>query len=131
MRFGWKVLIPVGLGWIVLWGAGMVLLPHFNYSHRAGFTWLAPAHRAHPGVARLLVGHRVPSARSALKAAEGAARRSRTQDFDAVRGRLPRPADAGPEAPRSPRAGRTVDATEVEATDADIRDRRHHEGGSG
>jgi NADH-quinone oxidoreductase subunit H len=117
MRFGWKVLIPVGLGWIVLWGSGMVLLPHFNRSTEL-FEWLSP-------VIAIILAWLVFSTRNEIKrekleaaeaeklaAAEGAA-------FDAFAGGYPVPPMPGQKLPASPRARRTVDALALDAPTPD------------
>ena len=103
MRFGWKVLIPVGLGWIVLWSAGMVLLPHFNYS-TSRFTWLAPAIAL---ILAWLVFSSVIEYRreKRLAAAAALSEELEDQDFDAFAGGYPVPPLPGQKLPRSPRVG--------------------------
>ncbi len=111
MRFGWKVLIPVGLGWIVLWSAGMVLLPHFNYSTDR-FTWLAPAIGLI--VAWLVFSSVIEYRREKkFKAAEALRQELEGQEFDAFATGFPVPPLPGQKLPRSPRASRTVDAASM------------------
>lgn len=118
MRFGWKVLIPVGLGWIVLWSAGMVLLPHFRYS-TSRFTWLAPAIAL---ILAWLVFSSVIEYRREKRAKEAGALREELedQDFDAFAGGYPVPPLPGQKLPRSPRAGRTVDLSTVKRPTPDV-----------
>jgi NADH-quinone oxidoreductase subunit H len=118
MRFGWKVLIPVGLGWIVLWSAGMVLLPHFHYS-TSRFTWLAPAIAL---ILAWLVFSSVIEYRREKreKAAEALREELGDQDFDAFAGGYPVPPMPGQRLPRSPRASRTVDASTVKQPTPDV-----------
>ena len=114
MRFGWKVLIPVGLGWIVLWGSGMVLLPYFNRSTDL-YEWLAPVIAL---ILSWLVFSIVIDIRRERqeKTAEQARIAAEDQDFDAFAAGYPVPPMPGQKLPRSPRAGRTVDATTIDTT---------------
>jgi len=114
MRFGWKVLIPVGLGWIVLWGSGMVLLPYFNRSTEL-FQWLSPVIAL---ILSWLVFSTVVESRrdKREKAAEQAKLALADQEFDAFAAGYPVPPLPGQKLPRSPRAGLTVDATTIDAT---------------
>jgi NADH-quinone oxidoreductase subunit H len=118
MRFGWKVLIPVGLGWIVLWSAGMVLLPHFSYS-TSRFTWLAPAIAL---ILAWLVFSSVIEYRREKRAMAAVALREELEDqeFDAFAGGYPVPPLPGQKLPRSPRAGRTVEAATMHVPTPDI-----------
>ncbi len=118
MRFGWKVLIPVGLGWIVLWSAGMVLLPHFNFS-TSRFTWLAPAIAL---ILAWLVFSSVIEYRrdKRAKAAEALLEVLEDQEFDAFAGGYPVPPLPGQKLPRSPRAGTTVDVSTVKQPTPDV-----------
>ncbi len=108
MRFGWKVLIPAGLGWIVLWGAGMVLLPEFNRT-TSSFVIFAPI------IALLLAwvvfswvadSKRLQREQAAAKRLE----KSESGQFDAFAGGYPVPPLPGQHLPPSPRRGHTVDA---------------------
>ena len=123
MRFGWKVLIPVGLGWIVLWSAGMVLLPHFNYS-TSRFTWLAPAIAL---ILAWLVFSSVIEYRREKRATEAEALREELEDqeFDAFAGGYPVPPLPGQKLPRSPRAGRTVEAATMHVPTPDTAKEQH------
>ncbi|HZJ40119.1 MAG TPA: NADH-quinone oxidoreductase subunit H, partial [Demequina sp.] len=110
MRVGWKVLIPVGLGWVVLVGAGMVLLPEFN-RNTSYFVIFAP-------IIALLLAWVVFSLvidSNKLKreqAEEERRERLESEDFDAFAGGYPVPPLPGQTLPRSPRSGRTVDAVQ-------------------
>jgi len=117
MRFGWKVLIPVGLGWIVLWSAGMVLLPHFNYSTNR-FTWLAPAIALI--LAWLVFSSVIEYGRDKrLKAAEALREELENKEFDPFEAGYPVPPLPGQRLPRSPRSGRTVEAEAVKVPTPD------------
>ncbi|MCB2411797.1 NADH-quinone oxidoreductase subunit NuoH [Demequina sp. TTPB684] len=108
MRFGWKVLIPVALSWVVLSGVGMVLLPHFN-RNTSYFVMFAPI------IALLLawvVFSLVADSKAMKREEQEAARREKfeTDEFDAFAGGYPVPPLPGQKLPPSPRSGRTVDA---------------------
>lgn len=108
MRFGWKVLIPVGLGWVVLMGAGMVLLPEFNRNTNY-FVIFAPI------IAILLawVAFSLVADSKAAKREEAEQRRREkfeTDEFDAFAGGYPVPPLPGQTLPPSPRSGRTVES---------------------
>jgi len=107
MRFGWKVLIPVGLGWVVLMGAGMVLLPEFN-RNTSYFVIFAPI------IALLLAwvvfSFVIDSNRLKREQAEEERREKfESEDFDAFAGGYPVPPLPGQQLPPSPRSGRTVE----------------------
>lgn len=108
MRFGWKVLIPVGLGWVVLLGAGMVLLPEFNRNTNY-FVIFAPI------IAILLAWvafSLVADSKSIKREQEEQRRREKfeTEEFDAFAGGYPVPPLPGQSLPPSPRSGRTVES---------------------
>jgi len=108
MRFGWKVLIPVGLGWVVLMGAGMVLLPEFN-RNTSYFVIVAPI------IALLLawvVFSLVIDSKSLARKKAEAEHREKfdSEDFDAFAGGYPVPPLPGQQLPPSPRSGRTVES---------------------
>jgi NADH-quinone oxidoreductase subunit H len=100
MRFGWKILIPFGLGWTVLWAVGRVLyaedlLPKIqNVSIVAAVVlglafvvvilWPSKPKEEKPGRSRAL------------------------REIDPMAGGYPVPPKAGEKIPPSPRAGRTV-----------------------
>ena len=107
MKFGWKVLIPVGLGWVVLVGAGMVLLPEFNRDTSYFFAFA-------PIIAVLLawVVFSLVVDTKAVKREEAEAARLQkyeTEEFDPFAGGYPVPPLPGQKLPPSPRSGRTVD----------------------
>jgi NADH-quinone oxidoreductase subunit H len=110
MRFGWKVLIPVGLGWVVLSGAGMVLLPHFN-RNTSYFVIFAPIIA---GLLAWVVFSLVADSKALKRDEAEAQRRARfeTDEFDAFAGGYPVPPLPGQKLPPSPRSGRTVDAAQ-------------------
>jgi NADH-quinone oxidoreductase subunit H len=108
MRFGWKVLIPAALAWVVLLGAGMVLLPEFNRNTNY-FVIFAPV------IAVLLawvVFSSVIDSKTLKREAEEAERQEKfeSEAFDAFAGGYPVPPLPGQQLPPSPRSGRTVDA---------------------
>jgi NADH-quinone oxidoreductase subunit H len=110
MRFGWKVLIPVGLGWVVLMGAGMVLLPEFN-RNTSYFVIFAPI------IGLLLawvVFSLVIDSKSLARETAKTERREKleSEDFDAFAGGYPVPPLPGQQLPPSPRSGRTVEAVQ-------------------
>ena len=115
MRFGWKVLIPVGLGWVVLWGTGMVLLPEFNRSTGI-FVFVAPIIAA---VLAWAVFSMVIDAKRARQAAVDAEHLDALDsgEFDAFAAGYPVPPMPGQKLPPSPRSGRTVDATQEATSD--------------
>ena len=123
MRFGWKVLIPVGLGWIVLWSAGMVLLPHFGFVTNR-FEWLAPAIAL---ILAWLVFSSVIEVRreKRLKAADALRKELGDKDFDAFAAGYPVPPMPGQKLPRSPRAGRTVEAATMHVPTPDTAKEQH------
>ena len=109
MRFGWKVLIPVGLGWLALWGSAMVLLPHFGRSTDL-FVWVAPVIAAL--LAWLIFSTVADSNREKRERAAAAKEAARADtEFDAFAAGYPVPPLPGQKLPPSPRGVRTVDAT--------------------
>jgi len=100
MRFGWKVLIPFGLGWTVLWGVGRVLSVEGAIPKTRHFTTVAAVVM---GIALVLV-LLWPS-----KPKEEVGKRSRaSKEIDPLAGGFPVPPRAGEKIPPSPRAARTV-----------------------
>jgi len=101
MKLGWKILIPAGLAWVVLWGGALV-------ASDAGVL---------PGMRQVLIGVAVVLAVAALitglwpskdvpskpKAADGA-----LTEIDAFAGGFPVPPKPGEKLPPSRRAGHTV-----------------------
>jgi NADH-quinone oxidoreductase subunit H len=114
MRFGWKVLIPVGLGWIVLWGSGMVLLPHFNRSTDL-YQWVAPVIAL---ILSWLVFSTIADVKKEKRDKAEAERLAafENDDFDAFAGGYPVPPLPGQKLPPSPRAARTVEAATIDTT---------------
>ncbi len=109
MRFGWKVLIPVALGWVVLWGGAMTLLPAFNRG-TAVFVALAPVIAL---ILAWLVFSLVIDGKRAQRDLADAERDEALfeTEFDPFAGGFPVPPLPGQKLPPSPRARRTVDAT--------------------
>lgn len=121
MRFGWKVLIPVALGWVVLVGAGQVLFAEYDIVLRWGgtpmttvFMWLAPV------VAILILWYIL----SGLAESRRAKALEESQDddeaeapFDAFAAGYPVPPLPGQTLPPSPRVRRTVDASKEAPVD--------------
>lgn len=120
MRFGWKVLIPVGLAWVVFWGGGMVLLPAFGvgvenlgisldpFRVSLGFVWVAPV------IAAIVLWMTFSLIADAKRTARERVRRERAEaaaaNFDPYAGGYPVPPLPGQQPQASPRRGRTVDA---------------------
>ena len=108
IRFGWKVLIPSALCWLVLWSTALVLLPHFERSTTL-FIALAPA------IALILAWLVFSMVAESRQAARDQVKAERDQaalntPFDAFAGGYPVPPLPGQKLPPSPRARHTVDA---------------------
>ncbi|WP_084124701.1 NADH-quinone oxidoreductase subunit NuoH [Demequina sp. NBRC 110054] len=108
MKFGWKVLIPVGLGWLVFFAVGRQFMTEYNRDLNLfdAVAWL---------VAILLVyatwGFIKDSRTEKERKAEEAAGADETEEpFDAFAGGYPVPPMPGQTLPPSPRSGRTVEA---------------------
>ena len=110
MRFGWKVLIPVALAWVVFWGVGMVMLPEFG-RNTTYFTWFAPIIAVLVAwvVFSLVAESKAIKRQAALQAQSEAAE----QEFDAFKDGYPVPPLPGQSLPPSPRARRTYEAKEA------------------
>ncbi len=124
MKFGWKILIPIGLAWVAFYGIGTVLLDHFDRNVGL-FFWAAP-------VVFILLGWAVATfvqeGRDKAEAepqeprekiyrnADGklvrrvVKKRDDAPTFDAFAGGFPVPPIPGQQLPPSPRKGRTVEA---------------------
>ncbi len=101
MKLGWKILIPAGLVWVVLWGGGLV-------AYDAGIL---------PGMRQALIGIAIALALLALvvglwpskdvptKQAKGS---KAEREIDAFADGFPVPPKPGQKLPASPRSGRTV-----------------------
>lgn len=142
MKFGWKVLIPVGLAWVAFYGIGTVLLDHYNRNVTL-FFWAAP-------VVFILLGWAVLTfvQESRDKAEPEAAQeqqkvyrnadgklvrrvlksRPEEQSFDAFAHGYPVPPMPGQQLPPSPRKGRTVEAVKLPVETDD--DQSHTKEGS-
>jgi len=110
MRFGWKVLIPVGLGWVVLMGAKITKYEVFLLNSGSS---TMPA----PIIALLLawvVFSLVIDSKSLEREKAETERREKleSENFDAFAGGYPVPPLPGQQLPPSPRSGRTVDAVQ-------------------
>jgi NADH-quinone oxidoreductase subunit H len=105
MKFGWKVLIPAGLGWVVFFAVGRQIMDSFNRDLQV-FDGVA-------GFVALLITWAVWSYVKDLKKSEeeidGGA--SEPEVLDAFAGGYPVPPMPHQVLPPSPRLGRTVDAT--------------------
>lgn len=110
IRFGWKVLIPTALAWLVMWGSALVLLPHYGRSTKL-FIAVAPIIAV---ILAWLVFSLVAEARQLKREEEREEREREIADepFDAFAGGYPVPPLPGQKLPPSPRARRrTVDAS--------------------
>lgn len=110
IRFGWKVLIPTALAWLVLWGSALVFLPHFGRSTKL-FIAVAPIIAV---ILAWLIFSLVAESRQLRRDAEREEREQAITDepFDAFAGGYPVPPLPGQKLPPSPRARRrTVDAS--------------------
>jgi len=144
MKLGWKVLIPVGLGWVAFYGIGTVVLSHMGMDLTAfsfslspfkisiGFQWVAPL--VYLIVLWFVLSWRAEGAKEAPQAADEVVERVRRADgtvvkrvrraaaapaeFDAFADGYPVPPLPGQTLPPSPRKGRTVDAVKTPAADA-------------
>jgi len=101
MRLGWKILIPFGLSWVVLWGIGRVLYVE---------EWLPKMRQVMiPTVIVLGVAFIVillwPTKPEQEKPAK-----ARVKEIDAHAGGFPVPPRPGEKLPPSPRASRTVES---------------------
>jgi len=100
MKLGWKVLIPAGLVWVVLWGGSLT-------AYDAGKM---------PGMRQVLIGVAVAFGIAALVAGfwpgqDAHAKKKRATgptEIDAFAGGFPVPPKPGETLPPSPRSGRTV-----------------------
>jgi NADH-quinone oxidoreductase subunit H len=106
MRLGWKVLIPVGLGWVVLFGTARLLtvndwLPDWMPDLRTGARIAAVIMVI--GIIVVLLWPRKPEE-------DKGGRKPRLTEIDAHAGGFPVPPRPGEKLPPSPRSGRTVDA---------------------
>ncbi|MFO7243490.1 MAG: NADH-quinone oxidoreductase subunit NuoH [Actinomycetes bacterium] len=145
MKFGWKLLIPIGLAWVAFFGIGLTVLRNagisvdqFNVSlspfrFQIGFLWVAPIifiivlwfvlswiadSRAAKAAAQTEVKEEVETVRTADGKLVKRVRRAapRAQEFDAFAGGYPVPPLPGQELPPSPRKGRTVEGTQATTT---------------
>jgi NADH-quinone oxidoreductase subunit H len=101
MKLGWKILIPSGLAWVVLWGGTLV-------ASDAGVL---------PGMRQVLIGVAVVLGVAAVVVgfwpakdvpAEPAKGRGNKNEIDAFAGGFPVPPKPGQQLPPSPRSGHTV-----------------------
>jgi len=108
MKFGWKVLIPAGLGWVVCVAIVQGVRQFTSIDLRSILVALAVAVLVAVGVSFL-----VPERKPATKAARRAGPRS---PFDAFAGGYPVPPMPGQHLPPSPRRNRVAAAAPVGAT---------------
>ncbi len=144
MKFGWKILIPVGLGWVAFYGIGVVLLTHFGmdltgfqfslspFKIAIGFQWVAPV--IYLVILWFVFSWWSETQKEKEKAATAAdakpelvrkadgtvvkrVRRTpqKQADFDAFADGFPVPPLPGQSLPPSPRRGRTVEAVKASA----------------
>lgn len=104
MRFGWKVMIPVGLGWLVFFSVGRAAFASWGrdlnvYDAVAGLVGI------------LLTISVISFIRDAQESRAAAEPEPEPEEFDAFAGGYPVPPLPGQSLPPSPRLGRTVDAT--------------------
>ncbi|WP_062303127.1 NADH-quinone oxidoreductase subunit NuoH [Demequina subtropica] len=104
MKFGWKVLIPVGLGWVVFFAVGRAAFDHYNRDLNV--------YDAVAGLIAILLVVAVWSfvSDAQAKAEEGADEDAEPEVLDAFAGGYPVPPMPHQVLPPSPRSGRTVDA---------------------
>jgi NADH-quinone oxidoreductase subunit H len=100
MRFGWKILIPIGIGWIALWGAGRVLNEKDLLPNVQNVTIPAAIVMGLSLVVVLLWP-------SKPKDDVGVSARGK-KEIDPMAGGFPVPPKPGEKLPPSPRSGRTV-----------------------
>ncbi len=100
MRFGWKVLIPVGIGWTVLWGTARVLYNEDLYPKIQHLSTIAASVMGAALVLVLLW----PSKPKEEKVAASRA----SKEIDPMAGGFPVPPRRGEKVPPSPRSARTV-----------------------
>ena len=110
MSFGWKVLIPVSLVWVILIGGARAFQLEYD---------LSPWHLILAGVVVIVIGivvqWLVESRRQqAEESAQRVARRRLEEDFDPYAGGHPVPPMPGQEFEFTPRAGRTVQESKDE-----------------
>ncbi|MBN2177304.1 MAG: NADH-quinone oxidoreductase subunit NuoH [Demequinaceae bacterium] len=101
MRLGWKLLIPIGLGWVVLWGVARVLYVK---------DWLPSVKQVTVPAAIVLGLATVVVLFWPSKPGEEKTGRGRVKEIDATAGGFPVPPKPGEKLPPSPRSTRTVDA---------------------
>ena len=104
MKFGWKVLIPFGLAWVVFYGVAMVLLPAFGRT-TVIFEWAAPVIAA---IMTWVVFSTVVERKR--ERAEADKPEPVTGEIDPFAGGFPVPPKPGQTLPPSPRSGRTVES---------------------
>ena len=101
MKIGWKVLIPAGLAWVVLWGGTLTV---YDSGKLPGLRQILLVIAIVLGLAAVISGFwPSPEAR-----AKGRAKRKEREGFDAFSGGFPVPPKPGEELPPSPRTPRTV-----------------------
>jgi len=117
MKFGWKILIPVGLGWLVFFSVGRQAFDSWGrdldvFDALAGFIGI---------LLSIAVWSFMADARQSAEAEELAAREPEPETLDAFAGGYPVPPMPHQSLPPSPRSGRTVDAyvSKREEEDAD------------
>jgi NADH-quinone oxidoreductase subunit H len=101
MRFGWKVLIPCGLGWVTLWGIGRVLYIE---------GWLPSVQQVTVPAAVVMGAGTVILLLWPSKPAEEKPAKGRVKEIDALADGFPVPPKPGEKLPPSPRSGRTVES---------------------
>ncbi|WP_439645053.1 NADH-quinone oxidoreductase subunit NuoH [Demequina soli] len=104
MKFGWKVLIPVGLGWVVFFSVGRATFDHFGRDLNV--------YDAVAGLIAILITIAVWSfiSDSKAKAEEESDADAEPEVLDAFAGGYPVPPMPHQVLPPSPRSGRTVEA---------------------
>lgn len=99
MRFGWKVLIPVALGWVALFASGRMLSAHDMLPHISNILY---------PIAGVMVAATAVVLVWPTKAKPEAPDRTRAKEIDAFADGFPVPPRPGEKLPASPRSGRTV-----------------------
>lgn len=146
MKFGWKLLIPVGLAWVAFFGIGVTVLRNAGISvdmfsislspfrFQIGFLWVAPIIFTIIlwFVLSWIADNRAAAGKDAapteevqlVRTADGKLVRrvrrteAKAEEFDAFAGGYPVPPLPGQQLPPSPRKGRTVEgkSTKKKAT---------------
>lgn len=108
MRFGWKILIPAGLGWVVFYSVGRQTMDYFDRD--------LAVYDAVAGIVAILLTFAIVSFVMDRKPKPEPVSDEEVE-IDAFAGGYPVPPMPGQTLPPSPRSGRTVEATTDGGTD--------------